>query len=86
MNLESNINSPLVESEKGGFGERKNGEWFRKSVGARFFGLFLFFFDKEPYRGSLEDALETAYQLAYEPNNTYCMHKMANHLSPLLST
>jgi hypothetical protein len=44
------------------------------------------FFDKEQYRGSLEDALETAYQLAYEPNKTYCMHKMANHLSLLLST
>ena len=58
LHLGSHVASSKLESEKGGFGEWKDGEWFGEVyLLEHFFGLFSKFCDKETCRECLGDAL-----------------------------
>jgi hypothetical protein len=60
LHLGSHVASSKVESEKGCFGEWKDGEWFREVYLLELFfflGLFSNFCDKETCRECLGDAL-----------------------------
>lgn len=56
MHLESHIASLKVESENGGFGEKKSWSYLGSLLEHVFLGLFSKFYDKELYRESSGDA------------------------------